>query len=55
MEILNDSDRTDQAHAMTPKQDQQIVLLAERQTFVTNFDITTENESRSTREQCDNA
>ena len=38
-----------------PKQDQQIVSLAEQQTFVTSRDITTENESRSTRERCDGA
>ena len=42
---LNDSDRADQARTTIPKQDQQIVLLAEQQTFVTSPNITTENES----------
>ena len=41
---LNNSDRTSRADAMTPKQNQQIILLAKRQIFITSRDITTENE-----------
>ena len=37
---FNDSDRTGRASARTPKQDQQIVSLAEQQTFVTSQNIT---------------
>ena len=37
---LNDRDRTGRAGATIPKQDQQIVLLAEQQTFITSRDIT---------------
>ena len=37
---LDDSARTGRARATTPKQDQQILSLAEQQTFVTSRDIT---------------
>ena len=52
---LNDSDRNSQAHATTPKQDQQIVSLAEEQIFATSRDVTTGNQSRSKREECSEA
>ena len=37
---LDDSARTDRPRTTTPKQDQQILSLAEQQTFVTSRDIT---------------
>ena len=40
---LNDSDRTGRVRAMTSKQDQQTVSLAEQRTFIKSQDITSED------------
>ena len=40
---LDDSARTGRSRATTPKQDQQILSLAEQQIFVTSRDITRTN------------